>query len=69
MWETENGELIPTDHLQLDIEGPIVDCCWNKKFNIVALCGYVKECPIFIYGSKMKQTDPQIILALMEKRE
>ena len=54
MWETENGELIPTDHLQLDIEGPIVDCCWNKKFNIVALCGYVKECPIFIYGSKMK---------------
>lgn len=40
MW-TINGEQVSLGHLQLRISGPITDVVWNRKYNIVACCGFV----------------------------
>lgn len=69
MWSVDRGESINISHLQLKIHGPVVDCIWSKKYNIVAMCGFVPQCPIFVYGNIGKEHEQQAILALIEQQK
>jgi WD40 repeat protein len=51
LWEIMTGNSISTDHLNLDIKGPLITCNWHPKYNLVAFGGFVELCPIMVYGN------------------
>jgi hypothetical protein len=55
MWDIFTGGQISLDHLNLNLKGRLVCCDWHPKYNLVALSGFVENCPVFVYGNVLSE--------------
>ena len=63
MWDLMTGAQISTDHLNLDIKGPLITCTWHPKYNLVAFGGFVQLCPIMVYGNVLSEVEQKMVAA------